>query len=76
MADINVYQAAFVIGSALAIILSAIIAALPPKVKERVPALPLGGHDFTQAAIIILICLGVAAIADLFQPNLMAAALR
>ena len=64
MTRFNPYAFAFVLGSSVAIALSAFARAFPDYAAGM---LPLGGDDFVQSAIIILPLLAVAAIWDIWN---------
>lgn len=66
MKKINLYGAAFVVGSSTSLILS-VVCRLAPEATEGV--LPLGQDDFLQAAIITFPLLAVAAVIDFFRAD-------
>lgn len=66
MKKINVYGAAFVIGSSTSLILSVGSRLAPEKTAN---ILPLGQDDFLQVAIITFPLLAVAAVIDFFKTD-------
>lgn len=66
MKKINLYGAAFVIGSSLSVMLS-VISRVAPEITASV--LPLGGDDFLQIAIVTFPLLAVAAVLDFFRAD-------
>lgn len=63
MKKLNPYTIAFVVGSSASILLSVASRAAPLKTAS---ALPLGGDDFLQYAIVTFPLFAVAAVVDLF----------
>ncbi len=64
MKKLNIYGAAFVLGTSIALLLSILSRAVP---VATAGVLPVGGDDFTQVAIVTLALLAIAAIWDIFR---------
>ncbi|MEO0487441.1 MAG: hypothetical protein AAF092_16165 [Pseudomonadota bacterium] len=54
MPDGEVIQAALGGASAVAVLLSCVLRAIPAKYRKKLEFLPLGGDDFVQGAIIVI----------------------
>lgn len=64
MSKLNPYYVAFALGSALSVGLPAAQKAMPVATKG---VLPIGGDDFSQVAIILMVMLAIASILDLLR---------